>query len=43
MTLDKQGKHDDAIKAFDKALELDPLITGTWVNKRYTLRNWGVT
>jgi len=33
----KEGKNDDALAAYDKALELDPKHVGTWNNKGVVL------
>jgi len=35
--LDKRGKYDDAIKAEDEAIRLDPNHASTWLNKGYAL------
>jgi tetratricopeptide (TPR) repeat protein len=39
--LDEQGKHDDAIQAYDRAIELNPKNAYSWNNKGYTLTQQG--
>jgi Flp pilus assembly protein TadD len=33
MTLKSQGKYDEAIQAYDKAIELDPNFSNAWSGK----------
>ena len=33
------GKSDEAIKAYDKAIEINPLNSAAWYNKAVTLDN----
>jgi tetratricopeptide (TPR) repeat protein len=37
--LDKEGKYEEAIKCYNKALDLDPKCNGFWHNKGLTLYN----
>ena len=39
--LDDQGKHDEAIKAYDEAIMLDPNCADAWYNKGATLDDQG--
>ncbi|HON37088.1 MAG TPA: tetratricopeptide repeat protein, partial [Methanothrix sp.] len=39
--LDSQGKYDEAIQAYDKAIEIDPQYTEAWSNKGVTLAEQG--
>ena len=36
-----QGKYDEAIKAFDEAIRLDPNLAGAWNNKGVALNSQG--
>jgi tetratricopeptide (TPR) repeat protein len=36
-TLSNQKKHEEAIKCYDQALQLDPEYINAWNNKGYTL------
>jgi len=40
-SLNNQGKFDEAIKCYDKAIQLDPKIADAWNNKGESLRNKG--
>ena len=35
--LDDRGKHDEAVKAYDKAIELDPDFAEAWAMKEALL------
>ncbi|MHB8165047.1 MAG: tetratricopeptide repeat protein [Methanoregula sp.] len=35
--LDSSGRHEDAINAYDRVIELDPKHVAAWVNKGYSL------
>ena len=37
----KNGNYDDALAAYDKALEIDPKYANAWYNKANALRNFG--
>ena len=39
--LDEANRHDEAIKSYDKALEIDPKGVSTWSNKGFALHNLG--
>jgi Flp pilus assembly protein TadD len=39
--LEVQGKYDEAIKAFDKAIEINPQDAGPWFDKGVTLQKLG--
>lgn len=39
--LDKLGRYEEAIKAYDKALGIDPTLKEAWHNKGVTLANLG--
>jgi tetratricopeptide (TPR) repeat protein len=41
VALGKQGKHDDAIKAYDEAIRIDPKYVGAWYNKGCSLEKQG--
>ncbi len=41
VALDKLGKHEDAIKYFDKAIEIDPKFSNAWLNKGVALDKLG--
>ena len=41
--LARLGKYDEAIKAYDEAIRLDPNLTGTWNNKGNVLEAMGRT
>lgn len=41
LALDNQGKHDEAIAAYDKAIQLDPNYALIWINKGVALYNQG--
>ena len=40
-SLDTLGRHEEAIRCFDKALELDPRFVGAWSNKGNSLTDLG--
>jgi len=40
-SLYNQGKYEEAIQAYDKSLDLDPLNPETWQNKGYALNKLG--
>jgi len=39
--LDSQGKYDEAIQAYDEAIEIDPQYVGAWINKGSALYSQG--
>ena len=39
--LGKQGKYDEAIKAYDEAIRLDPKDADAWYNKGIDLKSLG--
>jgi tetratricopeptide (TPR) repeat protein len=39
--LDERGKHEEAIQAYDRAIELDPKLVPAWVGKGYALGRLG--
>jgi tetratricopeptide (TPR) repeat protein len=39
--LNSQGKYDDAIKAFDEAIRLDPNLAQAWFGKGLILQSLG--
>lgn len=39
----EQGNYDEALKAFDKAIEINPLDAKAWYNKGITLKSLGRT
>jgi tetratricopeptide (TPR) repeat protein len=41
--LAQQGKYDDAILAYNRAIEINPQDATTWDNKGWTLNNQGGT
>jgi tetratricopeptide (TPR) repeat protein len=43
LALSSQGKYDEAIQAFDKAIELDPQYANAWYNKAFALTRLGLT
>jgi tetratricopeptide (TPR) repeat protein len=43
LVLDKQGEYDEALKAFNKAIELNPKYAEAWNNKGNALKSIGRT
>ena len=40
-SLSSLGRHDEALRCYDRALEIDPRYAMVWSNKGYTLHNLG--
>ena len=36
-----QGKYDEAVHAYDKAIELEPKYSDAWNNRGEAFHNWG--
>jgi Flp pilus assembly protein TadD len=43
IALGNQGKYDEALKAFDEAIRIDPKLAGAWNNKGVLLDVLGRT